>query len=294
MDERDRMPQTLDEVLKVVPWHGTIALGLQELADCKKLIIEGKWTPPDELPTRAESGRRKHVLHTIESLLDYLGACGGENTMIFLDGDARRGYAVLDEAAGDGIEEIELRLLPHKLWLPWAEAIAVSPFSLDRFVEFIRLHRRAIHHAHWPISQPAEAQITPRELLAMLSQVRVGANVTVERGHGPDSVNGVMVETKISGRTDRDNVPLPEALRLDVPIFVGVGIQDVDVDIVVDADPDTKEVTVSMSTADVEAALDKAWEQIVAAAQASQWKVVLGHPERDRWAYVEGTKSVPY
>lgn len=252
---------TISEVIKTLPIGEATALSvIRELEGDggKKLTVESRKLLPEapRAPTRKESPRRAHKLTTAQSLGVYLARYGSPTTVVFVDVENEKIFAILDETSEEGFEGISMVPACHPLWAPW-DAILDEPLSLSAFVAHLDKHRRVI--------------VAPdsTELRLTLSQVRTTVHAEVNRGRGRSAVNGLMVTTKIEGGATRETpVDLPDVLTLKVPLYAQTEAVELELDLCLDADAQGG-VTVLVTGGTVAEARVRAFETMVSVVQAA-------------------------
>lgn len=250
-DETTRIAQTdrrpWEEILRQVKKgrESTLDIARQTLGDGREAVtytvVDRK--AQDERPAppvRAESPRRAHRFASLEGFVDWLTRYGTMDTTVWADLDGLVFYGVLDERALNGVEVVSFRPPIDPSFKPWYALIsndsgstnATNAFDPDcagggveiaAFSLFVRAHRRIV-------TEP-----DPRALALRLGQITVSETVTIRRGVGVSSVNGVMCETTIAGEKSPhvEAVELPETLTLRTPLFLGRDPVDLTVDLTV-------------------------------------------------------------
>lgn len=286
MDEEKRNnvlsgQEIVNEILSEVP------LGTQTLVDVSRKMLGGKETTvfavehrkiqpePPSIPPRRESPSRDHVFHDAIGFANYLKTYKTSNTVVLVDIQQQRAVAVLDEKAMNGFESVTLSPITHALFEPWDDLLCAGKgVSIRYFAEFLRKNRRGV--------------VAPelRELIQMLSQIKVSRNITLHKGFGAHSLNGIVCEMEIAGAAQTEEIKLPETVVIEVPLFVATEKVKIEVDLIVDAND--SEVFVKCSSADVLEkqiqAFDSMLEKVVA---IDDVVVALGSPGYESWDYLE-------
>lgn len=247
--------------------------------DGKSLTVEQRKLLPEEprAPLRAESPPRAHEFLSARSLADYLARYGSKRTVVFADPGEEEIHAVIDEEAKDGFQVVSMKPKVHPLWQPWLDA-AGQAHEIKDFARFVLENRRAI--------------LSPdgRELALTLSQVRASVSVEIMAGRGRNSVNGIVVRSRVqSGQEQSDLVDLPDTLTVRVPLFVDTQPKDVEVDLCVEATADGG-VSVLVTAGTVEEARVRAFEEMVAQIRegtaALGAVLTFGQPKHAAWSYL--------
>jgi hypothetical protein len=236
---------------------------------------------PPEAPQRAESPRRAHVFHDAAGLAAYLEKYRTESTVVLADVPERAIRVVLDERAADGFEMLHLEPQIHPLFKPWQNLMDRSAdgddIGLKELAEFILLNRRSI-------TAP-----DGKALAVMFSQVRASTTVTLQQGRGRKAVNGIMMTTEIQGQTSTEPADLPDTITINVPLFVGGFVESLEVDILVSAADGGSRLVATVSSPQVEEAMVRAFEVMVADLKALPGvTVALGSPAHRGWEYLTG------
>lgn len=262
--------------------------GSETVYDMKdgKLTVERRNLQPESpaAPQHAEAQARAHEFHTHLSLSDYLLKYGSDSTVVYADQIAGKIYAVLhehDHEDGNRPETAReiLTCVPqtHPLWAPW-QRIAGTDVDLDTFADLVGKHRRAI------------VKPSGRDLVFLLSQIRVSVSVEVQKGRGRESVNGLVVTTSVEpGRQQAEKVDFPETLTVRAPLFVGQIATDVELDLTVSADKEG-EVSVHVSAGTVDEARENGFRVMVESLRETlkpiNAVVTMGKPQQVDWRYL--------
>lgn len=231
--------------------------------------------PPDP-PQRRESPRRAHAFHDVEGFAAYLAKYKTADTVVLADTAGLAIRAVLDERAKDGFEILVLSPAIHPLFRPWQALLEpdTDPLRIAEFAEFVMTNRRAV------------VAPDPRELVLMLSQVKASKKITIDRGRGMRSLNGVMIETVIQGQDKTEFVDLPDSLTIRVPLFVRTSPLQIEVDLLALAGDG--DVFMRAVSADVDQAKVEAFEEMCQAVAAIEGVVVgTGSPNHCAWDYLK-------
>lgn len=229
-------------------------------------------------PEKARSPKRRHVIHNVKGFVEYLQVYGTESLVILADVPKLRCVAILDEKAETGFEGIELIPQIHPLFKPWYAAIQEEEMDLQSFLSLTMRNRRAI-------TAP-----DGRALVMELSQVTSSTEVTVHRGKGANSLNGILFKTKIEGNKHIDGkAELPEMIRIEVPIFMDTLPLMMELDLLLRTDPKDHEIYVEIVCADLAEAMVKSWEEIIATCKQTIGKglVAMGRAVHEKWDVVK-------
>lgn len=256
----------------------TLDLATEGVDKKVSVSLQGLLPPEPRAPKRAETPARKHEFLSAEALATYLARYGSEKTVVFADPAGERISAILEERAQGGVEIVTMQPQVHPLWAPWAK-VAGTRQTLKAFRGFLDENRRAV-------------KIPDGKVLALsLAQVRAAVSFEIADGRGNDSVNGVMVRSKVSGAAQSDNyVALPDELVLTVPLYVQTKPVDVELDLCIEADA-THGVLVLVTAGGVAEARAKAFEQMVETVRAGivglKATLTFGRPAHEPWNYLD-------
>jgi hypothetical protein len=173
-------------------------------------------------PVKAPSPKRAHVFHGIEGFIAYLKKFGSENTVVLADIGREIVSAVLDEKAANGFEVVFFIPKTHPLFEPWDDIIGQWQ-PLRSFVDFLTENRRAVSA---PIG---------KDLVRILSQIKVSRKIDLSQGFGRSSINGVMVQMDIAGQSKESLVELPDEITINAPLYISVTAVDLTLDLILDA-----------------------------------------------------------
>ena len=247
--------------------------------------------PPND-PKRQESPRRVHTFFDPVGFAAYLNRYGGKNTVVVADPKAGMVQAVLDEKALDGFEVLSLAPMIHPLLAPWVDLVKGDGAAdddtkdeptgeprgrlpLQEFVAFLARNRRIV------------VRPEGKALALTLSQVRCSTSVTLQRGRGTRSVNGLKVASVIQGeKSGEELVDLPDEIVTLAPLFVGRLAREIAWDLTLLPVAAGTEIIAELSSADLAAALVEEFEQIVEAIDNKDWTVGLGRVRHAPWAYL--------
>jgi hypothetical protein len=248
--------------------------------DVAREVLEGKdhmtVTFRQEIaePKRSESPKRAHVFYTTDGFCAYLKKFGSANVVILADPASGCARAVLNETSPCGFETVSFEPMIHPMWKPWRDHLAFGDLSVKTFAKFVAGQGHVIRSPD------------PKQLLMVLSQVRLSKNVTVESGMGARSLNGVMVETSVQGKSATQMVDLPERIVVHCPMFWDTEPEDIAVDVLVDVNGD--EVNVLLTSSDAESKRIQQIETMLCSLVTGlpDAVVTFGNVEHEPWAYV--------
>lgn len=224
-------------------------------------------------PQRAESPRRDHTFHDVEGFVRYLAKYKTEDTVILADVAERAIDAVVDEKAVEGFEVLHFTPVPHPMFAPWDEILG-KPVPLDEFATFIMTNRRII------------CLPNGKELALLFSQVRASTNITVQRGRGNKSVNGVVIETEIQGERSSEPMDLPDCLTIETPIFVSGDSVSIEIDMLISV-KEGNQIFIVATSAQVLEARTRAFEAMIERiGEIKGVTAALGYPAHEEWKYI--------
>jgi energy-converting hydrogenase Eha subunit C len=227
-------------------------------------------------PLRAESPRRGHRFFEIETFGAYLKVYGCAGTVLFANPASGVIEAVLDDTAKGGFEVCTFTPMPHPSWLPWEALLSKGVLPLAGFADFVQDNRRAIIE---PLG---------RELAMMLSQVKACEKVEIYLGRGRDTMNGMIVTSKIQGQSKDEAIDLPEMLTISLPLFVKSNPIDIEVDIMLAVV--NGGVVVRVSSSDVldakVAMFARFFDTLKPIADETHMTLTMGQAQHNAWQYV--------
>ncbi|HUW31455.1 MAG TPA: DUF2303 family protein [Planctomycetota bacterium] len=227
--------------------------------------------PPD--PVKAPSPKRTHSFADAEGFAAYLAKYGSDNTVVLANPVLLHMDGILDERAERGFERVGFDATVHPLFDPWDVALAQGPWPLRDFTTILAQNRRSI--------------IEPdgRELVHLLSQIRVSKKVEIRCGVGSTSINGMLVETKIAGEARTEEAELPERITICCPVFLDTAERTMEIDLLLLEEGG--EVYVQLSSTDAAAARLAAFgellDRIKANLDADKTTFALGRAITDDW-----------
>lgn len=240
------------------------------------LAVQNRVLQPEQAlpPNKAESPRRAHRFNSITGFISYVTKYKTADTVILASVEARRICCVLNDRAEKGFEVVSFEPQIHPLFLPWQERIIGRQVFLTEFVRFLMANKKAI-------GAPDAATLT-----MLFSQVRASTQITLHKGLGNKSLNGLTCQVEIMGKKDNQEVELPNSMKLFVPIFMESAASFIDIDLLLDAKEGV--ILVSSSSSDVDVCKVEAFEGFVKQLQEIKDVVVsLGSVHTEEWRYIQ-------
>ncbi len=223
-------------------------------------------------PVRAESPRRAHEFYSAESFVEYLKENKTTKTVVLANVDECKIMAVLDEGKKDGFETIVFRPQIHPLFAPWHRLLS-GPVPVQGFALFLLQNKRTI-------AAPEAA-----ELSMLFSQIRASQKITMHKGIGKSSINGLVCEVSIVGKVENQEVEIPDLIELFVPLYIDTPSLSVEVDVLVSAS-DT-DVFVSCSSSDLKVKTVDAFEGMLRQVREIEGIVIgFGSVSTEPWDYL--------
>ena len=226
-------------------------------------------------PVRKESPRRAHVFHSAKSFIAYLLKYKTENTVVLADVQNNTIEAVIDNKAKNGFETICFIPQIHPLFKPWNNQIINSEKEIREFAVFLQQNKKTI--------------LTPdaKELTMFFSQIRASQEITMHKGIGQGSVNGLTCKLTIMSKTENQEVELPESMTIEVPIYIDTPKQEIEIDILLTANNTDTFALCSSSMLDVHKVT--AFENMIEEIKAVDGIVVgFGGVDYQEWKYLGG------
>lgn len=262
------------------PQNKTLLDVAQEMLGDEKHIVftvRNQQMQPDpvKLPPRKESPRRCHTFHDATGFAAYISKYKTEDTVIMANIPNEVIEATLDEKAKYGFETVTLEPITHPLFMPWVPVIDKREnMEIGAFADFLTVNRRAI------------AEPEGKELIAILSQIKVSKKITIQRGFGVHAVNSIMCELDIMGETKSEPVELPDTIKLLLPLYVSTTPEIIEVDLTIFADD--QNVYVRCSSADLIEKRIRAFEEMLTEVRSIEGVIItLGSGSNQDWEYLE-------
>jgi len=265
-------------LLREVIDGGETIFDFKEVDGVRRIEVARQMLPSviqtEEIPI-ARADARAHEFHDIESFADYCNRnCNATQSIALADCEEMQIQTVLDESIERGRETISFHAKTHPLFKCWNDLIHSGAVSVQDFAKFVQQNRRTI------------AAPDGRECAMMFSQIKLSKTITVQRGTGRKSLNGVMIQTEIAGQKQDMQVDLPEELELCVPVFIGTDPVRIVIDVMV-TERRESEVVVIVTCADLQAIKIAAFESFVATFRSrSKTLIGLGRIESTEWEHV--------
>lgn len=303
MQDANAGPDAVESLIRVVPeGRETVLKVVREIVGEGEgakpettLRVERRLLQPEQPkdPKRQESPRRQHGFFDPKGFTDYLARYGGKDTVVLADPKHGVAQAVLDNRAEKGFEMVSLVPQVHPLLAPWVDLVEgdakpdedvddgdarAEPrgrLPLQAFTDFLVRNRRIV--------------IRPegKALAITLSQVRCATEVTLQRGRGARSVNGLKVASVIQAeRTGEALVDLPDEIVTCAPLYVGRPAREIAWDLTLSAAAGGTEIVAELTSADLAAARVEEFEEIIQAIRRDEWTVGLGCIHHAPWAYL--------
>ena len=190
-------------------------LGSNAITVSKELLPDGKEGVTLDLrrskvmPERMESPPRAHVFYDVESFVLFVKKNKTKNTLVAADVIAGVIEAVLDDKAEKGFEDVCLRpaLFP---------AFELLSGMIGRQLDITEFAKQVMRNRSVLGDEPDQG----RQYALLMQQVTVASSIKACVGSGRKSVNGVMCTTEVKGGSGEDLVELPDALIVNVPLYV--------------------------------------------------------------------------
>jgi hypothetical protein len=237
---------TLKKVLTEVKEGETTAIELVRGMGDDAPIAELRITNTPATPIRAESPPRQHVFYNVAGFLSYLAANATGETVILTDPDKLTAKAVIDDRAVNGFEYVQFQPKYHPLMKMVKSTILAYPgqaIEIKRFAGEVMRCRQVI----------AKADNLDRNQISMLmQQVSVSSQIVAKHGTGKVATNGVMCKTTVKGELqDGTEIDLPDAITLELPIYIGTDPIKFDVFLTVTTVGNNAAITVDAPDLDV-------------------------------------------
>ena len=283
-----------DVIREVLPEHETAFAVVAELdKDGKpagrRLVIEQRRLQPEapKHPARAESPARAHEFADVEGFAAYLATYGSEHLLVLADPEMGRFAAVLDETAPKGFEVVTCRPAIHpvvKSLIDLRSRVApggpLGQVTLENLVRWVVANRAKIDDG--------------RDLALQLSQVTARSEVTLQRGRGNRAINGLVVQTTISGEKTSVSVDIPDEITLRTPLFLGPAWPETELAISVLLAVAGNEIVAQVDILDYAEKAQAAFlESVQGLARRLGAKAVvgLGSVETAEWRYLRNTDN---
>src|SRR3990167_1598136 len=197
----------------------------------------------------ATSPPRLHEFHGASGFVSYLRKYGTD-VVLYIDVPAGKVYAILEERRmAGGYERLTFQPQTHPKWAPWEELLGKT-VALDALVDFVRENRRTI------------VEPEGRSLAMALSQVKASTNIELHAGQGKESLNGLLVKTRIQGQDHEAVVELPDVLGLLVPIYVSTEPKKIELDLIIETDKGGTQIVARLSSGDIQEAKIQAFAEM--------------------------------
>lgn len=226
---------------------------------------------PKAMPKMA-SPKRAHVFHDAKGFGAYITKYKTEDTVVLVNVDQQTAYAVINEKADKGFEIITMKPVMHPLFRPWVEMFNRNNIIIKSFADFLRANRRVI-------TVPVGI-----ELVQMLTQIKVSRKITLHRGTGTHSLNGITCEMDIVGsKPEKKELALPDSMKIKVPMYLSTDPVELEIDLNIDADDNN--IYVTCTCPDVMPRRIDAFDNMLKEIEAiEKVTVALGTPNHEVWA----------
>lgn len=279
MSKQEPKPDSLEALITLAPENtATVFDLLAEGGESVKTIEVKRRTLQPEPPNEKEVARAKaraHQFHSAEEFAAYIKRESSveESAVVLGDVDSKMVVCVLSEDSPSDRESISFLAKQHPLFDEWEKLLKSEELEVLEFAKFCQKNRRTI------------VQPDGRELAMIFSQVKMAKTVTVNRGLGKKSLNGVMVQTEIAGKKQDEIVELPDSITIECPVFVGCDPIKIEIDLLVDGSGE--DVTVIATAPDLQAKRIEAFEQLIAIIREQSGLLVgLGKIAHREWELV--------
>ena len=256
-------------------------MGSNALSVSKKMLEDGKEQVTLDMrrtkimPERMESQARFHVFHEVEGFVDYVAANKTKNTIIFADVINTMIFAVLDDAAKCGFEQVRFEALHHP------EFILLNKTLLDSTMDIMTFARNLMRNRNVLAGDPEKA----KQLALMMRQITVSSKITACSGVGAKSVNGIMCTTEAKAGIAEDQIDLPDSIAVKVPIYIDSDPVKFDIDLTITATR-TGQVEITTDNPELEMRKYEVFQLILERVRNFDGVLVtLGKPMTKEWAY---------
>jgi len=256
-------------------------MGSNALNVSKKVLEEGKEQVTLDMrrtrimPERMESPARAHVFHEVDGFLAYIDENRTKNTVIFADVNNTMIYAVLDDGAEKGFEQIRFEALYHP------EFVLLNKTLLDDTMDIMTFARNLMRNRNVLAGDSEKA----KQLALMMRQITVSSKITACSGVGAKSVNGIMCTTEAKAGVAEDQIDLPDSIAVKVPIYIDTAPVQFDIDLTMTANR-TGQVEVTTDNPELELRKFEVFQLIMERVRNFDGVLVtLGKPMTKEWAY---------
>jgi len=256
-------------------------LGSNALSVSKKMLQGGKEQVTLDLrrtkimPERMASPARAHVFNEVDGFLTYIDENHSENTIIFADVNAAQIHAVLDDKAELGFETVIFSPIHHP------EFVLLSRTLIEQTMDIMDFARNLMRNRNVLAGDPEKA----KQLALMMRQITVSSKITACSGVGAKSVNGIMCTTTAKAGVAEEQIDLPDAIAVKVPIYIDSKPVQFDIDLTISADRNG-EVNITTDCPELEVRKYEVFQLIIEQVSAINGvTVTLGRPLTKEWAY---------
>jgi len=256
-------------------------MGSNALSVSRKMLEGGKeqvtleMLRTKQMPERWESPARAHTFNEVEGFVDYVATNKTKNTIIFADVANTVIFAVLDDKAEHGFEQVRFEALYHP------EFILLNSTLLDDKMDIMTFARNLMRNRNVLAGEPEKA----KQLALMMRQITVSSKITAYSGVGARSVNGIMCTTDAKAGIAEDQIDLPDSIAVKVPIYINSDPVKFDIDLTITADRSGK-VEITTDNPELEMRKYEVFQLILDRVRDFDGVLVtLGKPMTKEWAY---------
>jgi hypothetical protein len=256
-------------------------MGSNALSVSKKMLEDGKEQVTLDMrrtkimPERMESPARSHVFNEVDGFLEYLDENRTKNMLIFADVPNTVIYAVLDDKAEHGFEQVRFEALKHP------EFTLLAKTLLDGEMDIMTFARNLMRNRNILAGDPEKA----KQLALMMRQITVSSKITACSGVGAKSVTGIMCTTEAKAGVAEDQIDLPDSIAVKVPIYIDTAPVQFDIDLTMTAKR-TGEVVVTTDNPELELRKYEVFQLIMEQVAAINGVIVTrGKPMTKEWVY---------
>jgi hypothetical protein len=255
-------------------------LGANAISVSKKMLESGKENVTVELvrkkimPERFETPPRAHVCHEAFTFQNYIDANKTGDTVILMDVENEKVYAILDDKAARGYEIILLAPALDPRYQMLQETMLNKRLRPKKFAEAVLMNKEII----------AADDDKDKSLPMILKQITIANVIKATEGTGAKSMNGVVCETTIKAGTGSEEIILPESIVVETPIYLKTEIKRFSIQIVVIPESST-EVTICTKSPEAALAKCQVFEKMIEPLQEIECLTGFGKPVYGQWNY---------
>jgi len=256
-------------------------MGSNALSVSRKMLADGKEQVTLDMrrtkimPERMESPARSHVFNEVVGFVAYLAARWTKNMIIFADVPNTVIFAVLDDKAEHGFEQVRFEVLYHP------EFILLAKTLLDSTMDMMTFARNLMRNRNVLAGDPEKA----KQLSLMMRQITVSSKITACSGVGAKTINGIMCTTEAKAGVAEDQIDLPDSIAVKVPIYIDSDPVQFDIDLTITADRGGK-VEITTDNPELEVRKYEVFQLIMGRVDESNDVIVtMGKPMTKEWVY---------